>query len=175
MSHNELPNTATSTLRDKSQSLPWRKLSLRILGGYVIYGLAYYYVDPSTMMDSGSVVKNIVGYVIRIFVLFSSLLVPTSLIALLIAKVPPKNRGIPLTTVYSRALIVAILISAVGLYFYSTAMKELAPPIKKEKVVSSGMPADAGPVVAAITIQSANEITVQNLTKHGLNIQSRGL
>lgn len=160
MSWNEKSDNATGPVLEKHQSLSWRELIIRILGGYVIYGLALYYVDPSAMMTiHGSLVKTVVGNAFQILLLFSVYLVPTSVIALIIAKVLPRNYNKPVTLFLHRALIVALLVSAVGLYFTSVARN---PPFKNEKAISSNTPAGSEPIVAAITIQAANGLTVQN-------------
>ena len=115
MSNPEPQNNQPEAIHNQRMPLTWRALGLRILAGYVIFGVVNQIFVP-VEGQWWSTAKNLVGTILRHSLQFSFVLGITVVVALLIARVPPKNRSKPLTSFLNVALIVAILLSGVLIY-----------------------------------------------------------
>jgi len=113
----EPQNNQPKVIRNERMPLTWRALGLRVLAGYVIFGVVNQIFVPVVVVGKWwSTAKNLFGTVIVHSLQFSFVFGITVVVALLIARVPPKNRSKPLTSFLNVALIVAVLLSGVLIY-----------------------------------------------------------
>ncbi|MDL1959243.1 MAG: hypothetical protein LWX01_06050 [Deltaproteobacteria bacterium] len=120
-----MSDTQSSTsLADKprAKALTWRGLILRILVGYVLFVVVSQLFFPFPTGDNRTAAQKIVEAAIGNLMQFLAILAATSLIAVLIAKVPYSNRTKPLTPFLSGALFATLLISGLLIYggWYAT-------------------------------------------------------
>lgn len=115
MSSPELQNNQPEVARNQRMPLTWQALGLRVLAGYVIFGVVNQIFVPVGGQWWSSA-KSFVGTILVHSLQFSFVFGITVVVALLVAKIPPKNRNKPLTSFLNVALIVAIPLSGVLIY-----------------------------------------------------------
>jgi hypothetical protein len=115
MNNPERQNNQPEIIPSQGTPLTWRALGLRILAGYVIFGVVNQIFVPVEGQWWSSA-KRLVGTILTHSLQFSFVFGITAVVALLIARVPPKNRNKPLTSFLNVALIAAILLSGILIY-----------------------------------------------------------
>lgn len=114
MSELESSNKATELPQSEKHSVSWRTLGLRILGLFILFIAVCEILFPVRI---GWYAKQIVGFIVYYVTYFTFHVAPPLLIAFLIARLPPRNRKRPLPQFLNKALIPAILIMGVMIYF----------------------------------------------------------
>lgn len=142
--------------------MSWKSLGLRTLGGYVLVIVARHIFFPDPTGQSWLPAPKFVYYAISYSVPFICIFFIISIVALLFARVPIKNRSKPLPPFLNRALIGTIVVS--GLMIWGGWYNEKTP----DKSPS--------PVLALITSQDAGGIDTNDLNQEQLkDLASRAI
>jgi hypothetical protein len=140
-------------------SISWKSLGLRVLGVYILYSTASHIFDPYPVEYYWTPAQKFVSYALGYLLLFLGNFVFVSLFALLIARIPAKNRKKPLPPFLNGALIATIFLSAFLIHggWYGNKMDAKLSRNKLDlyENVSASQPA---PIIAAITSQGSGDL-----------------
>lgn len=167
-------NSQKSPEKSIENNISWKSLMLRIFLGYILIFILGQIFYPYPVDDYWTATQKFVGSAVGYLAQYLLIFLITSIVAILIARIPANNRNKPLQLFLNKAFILTIVISGIIIYggWYITK-KPADLKNTNQKVYNQNISSEKAQVIATITSQDAEGGTSNDLDQAMLkNLES---